>query len=164
MAVQATGVYTQKPVPETVINGQPAPGAIRQPACARPALPCGRANHDAVRRNRNGSRNAPSAFVRSTRATPSMRARASNTARRGARRLGAFLPDLIGTGPTLWMEEVGKTITSATTSASRRGTSSFAAASGRSRSSPDRQLAVIIRTFGHSRAPRGTRDRPLAEG
>jgi hypothetical protein len=28
MAVQATGVYTPKPVPEIVINGQPAPGAI----------------------------------------------------------------------------------------------------------------------------------------
>ena len=27
MAVQATGVYTPKPVPEIVINGQPAPGA-----------------------------------------------------------------------------------------------------------------------------------------
>ena len=31
MAVQATGVYTPKPVPEIVINGQPAPGAIWQP-------------------------------------------------------------------------------------------------------------------------------------
>jgi hypothetical protein len=31
MAVQATGVYTQKTVPEIVINGQPAPGAIWQP-------------------------------------------------------------------------------------------------------------------------------------
>ena len=31
MAIQATGVYTQKPVPEIRINGQPAPGAIWQP-------------------------------------------------------------------------------------------------------------------------------------
>jgi hypothetical protein len=31
MAVQATGVYTPKPVPDIVINGQPAPGAIWQP-------------------------------------------------------------------------------------------------------------------------------------
>ena len=31
MAIQATGVYTQKPVPEIVINGQPAPGAIWSP-------------------------------------------------------------------------------------------------------------------------------------
>lgn len=31
MAVQATGVYTQKPVPDIIINGQPAPGAIWQP-------------------------------------------------------------------------------------------------------------------------------------
>ena len=31
MAIQATGVYTQKPVPEIMINGQPAPGAIWQP-------------------------------------------------------------------------------------------------------------------------------------
>ena len=31
MAIQATGVYTQKPVPEIQINGQPAPGAIWQP-------------------------------------------------------------------------------------------------------------------------------------
>jgi len=31
MGVQATGVYTAKPVPEIVINGQPAPGAIWQP-------------------------------------------------------------------------------------------------------------------------------------
>jgi hypothetical protein len=31
MAIQATGVYTMKPVPEIVINGQPAPGAIWSP-------------------------------------------------------------------------------------------------------------------------------------
>jgi hypothetical protein len=31
MGVQATGVYTQKPVPDIIINGQPAPGAIWQP-------------------------------------------------------------------------------------------------------------------------------------
>jgi hypothetical protein len=31
MPVQATGVYQPKPVPEIVINGQPAPGAIWQP-------------------------------------------------------------------------------------------------------------------------------------
>lgn len=31
MAVQATGVYTPKPVPEITINGQPAPGAIWEP-------------------------------------------------------------------------------------------------------------------------------------
>lgn len=31
MAVQATGVYTQKVVPDITINGQPAPGAIWQP-------------------------------------------------------------------------------------------------------------------------------------
>jgi hypothetical protein len=31
MPVQATGVYTPKPVPDIVINGQPAPGAIWQP-------------------------------------------------------------------------------------------------------------------------------------
>lgn len=31
MAVQATGVYTAKPVPEIQINGQPAPGAIWSP-------------------------------------------------------------------------------------------------------------------------------------
>jgi mannose-6-phosphate isomerase-like protein (cupin superfamily) len=31
MGVQATGVYTAKPVPEITINGQPAPGAIWQP-------------------------------------------------------------------------------------------------------------------------------------
>jgi hypothetical protein len=31
MSIQATGVYTQKPVPEIVINGQPAPGAIWSP-------------------------------------------------------------------------------------------------------------------------------------
>lgn len=31
MGVQATGVYTPKPVPDIVINGQPAPGAIWQP-------------------------------------------------------------------------------------------------------------------------------------
>jgi Cupin domain len=31
MSVQATGVYTPKPVPEIVINGQPAPGAIWSP-------------------------------------------------------------------------------------------------------------------------------------
>ena len=28
MDVQATGTYTQKPVPDIVINGQPAPGAM----------------------------------------------------------------------------------------------------------------------------------------
>ena len=31
MGVQATGVYTPKPIPDIVINGQPAPGAIWQP-------------------------------------------------------------------------------------------------------------------------------------
>jgi hypothetical protein len=31
MGVQATGVYTPKPVPDIVINGQPGPGAIWQP-------------------------------------------------------------------------------------------------------------------------------------
>jgi len=31
MSVQATGVYTAKPVPEIQINGQPAPGAIWSP-------------------------------------------------------------------------------------------------------------------------------------
>jgi hypothetical protein len=31
MEVQATGTYTQKVVPDIVINGQPAPGAIWQP-------------------------------------------------------------------------------------------------------------------------------------
>jgi hypothetical protein len=31
MAVQATGVYTPKPVPEIVVNGQPGPGAIWLP-------------------------------------------------------------------------------------------------------------------------------------
>jgi len=31
MDVQATGVYTPKPVPDITINGQPAPGAIWQP-------------------------------------------------------------------------------------------------------------------------------------
>src|SRR4051812_34060562 len=30
-SVQATGVYTMKPVPDIPINGQPAPGAIWQP-------------------------------------------------------------------------------------------------------------------------------------
>ena len=30
-SVQATGTYTMKPVPDIVINGQPAPGAIWQP-------------------------------------------------------------------------------------------------------------------------------------
>lgn len=30
MPVQATGTYTQKPVPDITINGQPAPGAIWQ--------------------------------------------------------------------------------------------------------------------------------------
>jgi hypothetical protein len=30
-SVQATGVYTAKPVPDIAINGQPAPGAIWQP-------------------------------------------------------------------------------------------------------------------------------------
>jgi hypothetical protein len=28
MSIQATGVYTQKPVEEIMINGKPAPGAI----------------------------------------------------------------------------------------------------------------------------------------
>jgi hypothetical protein len=31
MGIQATGVYTQKPVNDIVINGKPAPGAIWQP-------------------------------------------------------------------------------------------------------------------------------------
>lgn len=31
MSVQATGVYTPKPVPDITINGQPAPGAIWEP-------------------------------------------------------------------------------------------------------------------------------------
>jgi hypothetical protein len=31
MAVQATGVYTPKPVPDITINGQPGPGAIWEP-------------------------------------------------------------------------------------------------------------------------------------
>lgn len=31
MPVQATGVYTPKPVPEIVVNGQPGPGAIWSP-------------------------------------------------------------------------------------------------------------------------------------
>lgn len=31
MAVQATGVYTPKPIPQITINGQPAPGAIWEP-------------------------------------------------------------------------------------------------------------------------------------
>ncbi len=31
MPVQATGVYTPKPVPDITINGQPGPGAIWQP-------------------------------------------------------------------------------------------------------------------------------------
>jgi len=31
MTVQATGVYTPKPVPDITINGQPAPGAIWEP-------------------------------------------------------------------------------------------------------------------------------------
>src|SRR5215207_1576604 len=31
MSIQATGVYTGKTVPEIVINGQPAPGAIWSP-------------------------------------------------------------------------------------------------------------------------------------
>ena len=31
IGIQATGVYTPKPVPDIVINGQPAPGAIWQP-------------------------------------------------------------------------------------------------------------------------------------
>ena len=139
MAVQATGVYTQKLVPEIVINGQPAPGAIWQPGMRSVlALPCGRANHDVVRRNRTGSETR-----RAHSYAPQGRHRVCGPgrrtlARRGARRVGAFLPDLDRHGSdALDGRSRERTITSATTSVSRRGTSSCAPAREKSRNSPD---------------------------
>ena len=110
MAVQATGVYTPKPVPDIVINGQPAPGAIWLPGM-RSYWHCHGGGgqimmlHEGVGRvQKRGER------VRTLHKGDTEFAGTGVEHWHGAAPDGSahFFQTTIGTGPTLWMEEVGR--------------------------------------------------------
>ena len=109
MSVQATGAYTPKPVAEIVINGQPAPGAIWQPG-ERSFWHCHAGGQimmlfDGTGRVQQRGQKARTLHKGDTEYAGS-----------GVEHWHGAMPDTtahfyqtsIGSGPTLWMEEVGR--------------------------------------------------------
>ena len=110
MAVQATGVYTPKPVPDIVINGKPAPGAIWQPGM-RSYWHCHGGGgqvlmlHEGVGRVQKRGERARTLHKGDTEfAGPGVEHWHGAAADASAH----FFQTTIGTGQTLWMEEVGR--------------------------------------------------------
>jgi hypothetical protein len=109
MTVQATGVYTQKPVPEIVINGQPAPGAIWQPGM-RSYWHCHSGGQimmvfEGVGRVQKRGERARTLHKGDTEYAGSGVEHWHGAAPDAS---AHFFQTSIGTGPTLWMEEVGR--------------------------------------------------------
>ena len=109
MAVQATGVYTQKPVPEIVINGQPAPGAIWQPGM-RSYWHCHAGGQIMMLFDGTGRVQKRGERIRTLHKGDTEYAGPGIEHWHGAAPDASahFFQTSIGTGPTLWMEEVGK--------------------------------------------------------
>lgn len=109
MAVQATGVYTQKPVPEIVINGQPAPGAIWQPGM-RSFWHCHAGGQIMMLFEGTGRVQKRGERIRTLHKGDTEYAGPGVEHWHGAASDASahFFQTSIGTGPTLWMEEVGK--------------------------------------------------------
>lgn len=109
MSVQATGVYTQKPVPEIVINGQPGPGAIWQPGM-RSFWHCHTGGQimmvfEGVGRVQQRGQKARTLHKGETEyAGPGVEHWHGASPDASAH----FFQTSIGAGPTLWMEEVGR--------------------------------------------------------
>jgi mannose-6-phosphate isomerase-like protein (cupin superfamily) len=109
MGVQATGVYTQKPVPEIVINGQPAPGAIWQPGM-RSYWHCHAGGQIMMLFEGTGRVQKRGERIRTLHRGDTEYAGPGVEHWHGAAPDASahFFQTSIGTGPTLWMEEVGK--------------------------------------------------------
>ena len=109
MAVQATGVYTQKPVPEIVINGQPGPGAIWQPGM-RSYWHCHAGGQIMMLFEGTGRVQKRGERIRTLHKGDTEYAGPGVEHWHGAAPDASahFFQTSIGTGPTLWMEEVGK--------------------------------------------------------
>jgi hypothetical protein len=109
IGLQATGVYTPKPVPDIVINGQPAPGAIWQPGMRSywHCHPGGQIMmlHEGVGRVQKRGERARNLHKGDTEyAGPGVEHWHGAAPDASAH----FFQTAIGTGPTLWMEEVGR--------------------------------------------------------
>lgn len=109
MGVQATGVYTPRPVADIMINGKPAPGAIWQPGM-RSYWHCHSGGqimmlYEGIGRVQQRGQKARTLHKGET-----------EYAGPGVEHWHGAAPDSsahffqtgIGTGPTLWMEEVGR--------------------------------------------------------
>src|SRR5688500_1102122 len=109
MGVQATGVYTQKPVPDIVINGQPAPGAIWQPGM-RSYWHCHAGGQIMMLFEGTGRVQKRGERIRTLHKGDTEYAGPGVEHWHGAAPDASahFFQTSIGTGPTLWMEEVGK--------------------------------------------------------
>jgi hypothetical protein len=111
IGLQATGVYTAKPVPEIVINGQPAPGAIWQPGMRSywHCHPGGQIMmlYDGVGRVQHRGERARTLHKGDTEYAGPGVEHWHGAAPDGS---AHFFQTAIGTGlgPTLWMEEVGR--------------------------------------------------------
>lgn len=109
MGVQATGVYTPKPVPDIVINGKPAPGAIWQPGM-RSYWHCHAGGqimmlYEGVGRVQKRGDRARTLHKGDTEyAGPGVEHWHGAAPDASAH----FFQTSIGTGPTLWMEEVSR--------------------------------------------------------
>ncbi len=109
MSVQATGSYTPRPVPEIIINGQPAPGAIWQPG-ERSYWHCHAGGQimmlfDGAGRVQQRGQKARTLHKGDTEyAGPGVEHWHGATPDATAH----FFQTSIGSGPTLWMEEVGR--------------------------------------------------------
>ncbi len=110
MAVQATGVYTPQTIPEIIINKQPAPGAIWQPGM-RSYWHCHGGGgqimmvHQGVGRVQQRGERARTLHRGETEFADAgvehWHGAAHDTS-------AIFFQTTIGTGQTLWMEEVGR--------------------------------------------------------
>jgi cupin domain len=109
MGVQATGVYTPKPVPDIVINGQPAPGAIWQPGM-RSYWHCHAGGQIMMLYEGAGRVQKRGERVRTLHKGDTEYAGPGVEHWHGAAPDASahFFQNSIGTGPTLWMEEVGR--------------------------------------------------------
>jgi mannose-6-phosphate isomerase-like protein (cupin superfamily) len=109
MSVQATGVYTAKPVPEIVINGQPGPGAIWQPGM-RSYWHCHTGGQIMMLFEGVGRVQKRGERIRTLHKGDTEYAGPGVEHWHGAAPDASahFFQTSIGTGPTLWMEEVGR--------------------------------------------------------
>jgi hypothetical protein len=109
MGVQATGVYTPKPVPDIVINGQPAPGAIWQPGM-RSYWHCHAGGQIMMLDEGVGRVQKRGERVRTLHRGDTEYAGPGVEHWHGAAPDASahFFQTSIGTGATLWMEEVGR--------------------------------------------------------